>query len=125
MALKPQIEEFCYKYVANNYNGAQAYIDVYGEEINKANAASCASRLLKNSEVAEKIREVRKDKLNELQIDADRVTEKLAEIAFSKKGDDYYNANAQLKALDILSKHFGMQIQKVESKQEIIEVGVI
>lgn len=125
MALKPQIEEFCYKYVANNYNGAQAYEEVYGAKANKNNAAACASRLLKNPEVAEKIKEIRKDKLRELQIDADRVTEKLAEIAFSTKGDDYYNATAQLKALDILSKQFGMQIQKVESKQEIIEVGVV
>lgn len=125
MALKPQMEEFCYKYVASNYNGAQAYEEVYGTKENKNNAACCASRLLKNPEVAEKIREIRKDKLNEMQIDADRVTEKLAEIAFANRGDDYYNASAQLKALDILSKHFGMQIQKVESKQEIIEVGVV
>lgn len=123
MALKPQIEEFCYKYCGNNYNAAAAYMDAYKTE-NRDYAATCASRLLKKPEVAEKVREIRKDKLREMQVDADRVTEKLAEIAFSTRGDDYYNANAQIKALDILSKQFGMQVQKVEAKAEVIEVGI-
>lgn len=123
MALKPQIEEFCYRYCGNNYNAAAAYLEVYNST-NKDYAAACASRLLKKPEVAAKVAEIRKDKLAEMQVDADRVTEKLAEIAFATRGDDYYNANAQIKALDILSKQFGMQVQKVEAKAEIIEVGI-
>lgn len=123
MALKPQQEEFCYRYIANNYNAAKAYAEVYGAK-NPNSASSCAVRLLKNPAIAEKVAEIRKDKLFELKVDADRVTEKLAEIAFATKGDDYYNAAAQIKALDILSKQLGMQVQKTEVKQEIIEVGI-
>ena len=35
--------------------------------------------------------------------------------AFSEKGDDYYNASSQLKALDLLQKQLGVQHQKIEA----------
>lgn len=120
--LTPKQEEFCYKYIANNYNAAAAYREVF--ECAKNTAYTGSANLLKQSEIKAKVAEIRKAKLDELQIDADRVTEKLAEIAFSKRGDEYYNSTAQLKALELLSKTLGMQVQKVETKAEIIEVGI-
>ena len=119
MALNPKQEEFCSEYCANGYKIGEAYKTVYGTE-----GKSNASVIFHKPEVQEKIAEIRRQKLIELQIDADRVTEKLAEIAFSCKGDEYYKSADQLKALDILSKTLGMQKQKIESKQEIIEVGI-
>jgi hypothetical protein len=50
-----------------------------------------------------------------------RVAQELAMIAFAEKTDEIYNVNAKLKALDLLSKNLGLQIQKTESK-EVIEV---
>ena len=118
-----QQEQFCYEYVRNNYKARKAYETVYG--VKPETARSCATRLLMKQEIKDKIAEIRKVKLEELQVDADRVTEKLAEIAFSQKGGEYYNSPAQLKALELLSKTLGMQVQKIEAKQEVIEVGVI
>lgn len=119
-----QQENFCYEYCANGYNAKQAYLAAYGQDKKISSPESCACRLLQIPEIKAKVAEIRKVRLDALQIDADRVVEKLAEIAFAKKGDEYYNAASQIKALDILSKQFGLQTQKMEVKQEVIEIGI-
>ena len=48
-------------------------------------------------------------------ITAERIGLKLAEIAFAAKGDEDYNPNAQLKALDLLQKQMGLQKQHIEA----------
>jgi hypothetical protein len=53
-----------------------------------------------------------------------RVAKELGDIAFAAKGDIDYNTTAKLKALEILTKTLGMQTQKLESKNEIIEVSL-
>ena len=52
--------------------------------------------------VKEYIRELQKERFEALNISAERVAEKLADIAFAAKDDNYYNVTAQLKALDLL-----------------------
>ena len=116
-------EQFCYEYVINNYNARMAYESVY--KVKPATARTCATRLLMQQDIKDKVAEIRKHKLDELQVDADRVTEKLAQIAFAEKGDEYYNSTAQLKALELLQKQMGLQKQQIQTKQEIIEVGVV
>lgn len=41
--------------------------------------------------------------------------EELTTIAFAAKGDKDYNANAKLKALDLLQKQLGLQTQKIQA----------
>ena len=77
--------------------------------------------LLKEPEVAEYIKVRREEIYNSLNVDAIRVAQELATVAFAPKGDEVYNVTAKLKALELLSKNLGLQIQKNESK-EVIEV---
>lgn len=116
-------EEFCLEYCANGYNGTNAYKKVYGTPTDTVAGAN-ATRLLAKQEIQNRIKEIRKNKLIQMQIDADRITEKLAEIAFTEKGDQYYKSQDQLKALDLLAKAFGLT-NKVEVKTDVIEVDII
>lgn len=114
--MKPLSEQqiaFCYEYIKQGYNATKAYKIIYPN----CNCNPNVNRVLKNPKIREKIAEIRKDKMTELMIDADRIDEKLAEIAFSPKGDEYYNAAAQLKALSDLSK------RQLFGEEMIIKVG--
>lgn len=72
-------------------------------------------KLLKQESVKEYIKEIQKDRFEALNISADRIAEKLSDIAFAEKGDETYNTQAQLKALDLLQKQLGLQTQKVDA----------
>ena len=56
---------------------------------------------------------MQKDAFEEASINAERIALKLAEIAFADKKDESYSPQAQLKALDLLQKQFGLQNQKI------------
>ena len=113
---------FC-RYYITNYSGTESYHLAYPNASHRT-CQENGSKFLRDPEVKAYIAELRKDLCEELHIDAMRIAQKLAEIAFSQKGDEYYNAPAQLKALDLLQKQFNLQAQKVEVKQDVIEVEV-
>lgn len=102
---------FVEEYVRNGYNGTQAYITVYGTEYNTAN--SRAHVILKKPEARNYIMALQKDAFEEASVSAERIALKLAEIAFADKKDESYSPQAQLKALDLLQKQFGLQNQKI------------
>ena len=114
MGLNGKQKAFCEEYVANGYNAQKAYAIVY-DCWNEASVRSNTCRLLKNEKVKEYIKELQKERFEALNISAERVAEKLAYIAFAEKDDNYYNATAQLKALDLLQKEMGLQTQKVDA----------
>ena len=114
MGLNGKQKAFCEEYVANGYNAQKAYAIVY-DCWNEASVRSNTCRLLKNEKVKEYIKELQKERFEALNISAERVAEKLAYIAFAEKDDNYYNATAQLKALDLLQKQMGLQTQKVDA----------
>lgn len=95
-----------------------AYEVAYGPQ-KQASLNVAPYTLLRNPEVKQYIYELRKEAFDALQIDAMRVTEKLAEIAFSDKEDEIYTPANKLKALESLSKILGMQVQKIESTETI------
>ena len=76
-------------------------------------------QLLQNPKVKVYIRELQTERFEALNISADRIAVKLAEIAFADKKDEDYNATAQLKALYLLQKQLGLQNQKVEMNGEL------
>lgn len=104
---------FCEEYVRNGYNARQAYLAVY--ECDEATASPGGCRLLKKPHVKEYVRELQKEIFEAAAINGERIALKLAEIAFAGKDDEYYGANSQLKALDLLQKQLGIQTQKVEA----------
>lgn len=103
---------FAEEYV-NGRSATEAYFLAYDCEYNTANAQGY--RLLKKPPIRDYIAMLQKEAFAAACINAERVGLKLAEIAFSDKGDKDYNATAQLKALDLLQKQLGLQTQKVEA----------
>ena len=48
----------------------------------------------------------------------------ISDVAFAQKGDEIYNTQSKLKALEMLQKQMGLLEKKVEIKQETTkEVG--
>lgn len=119
--ITPKQKLFCENYLSNGFNAREAYYSSFGGHNNKQ--PSYPYTLLKKPEIKEYIEKRRSEIYNSLNIDAMRVTQELAEIAFAKKGDDVYNVNAKLKALELLSKNLGLQTVKAEIV-DVIEVSL-
>ena len=109
---------FAETYLANGFNAMDAYRSVFGGE---GKTPSYPYKLLKNKTIADYIQHRREEIYESLNIDAVRVMQEIAEIAFEPTNEK--NVSAKLKALDLLSKNLSLQTQKVESK-EIIEVSL-
>ena len=108
---------FCEEYVANGYNAIEAYRVAYPNSCDNS-LRSNPYQLLQNPKVKVYIRNLQKERFDALNISADRIAVKLAEIAFADKKDEDYIVSAQLKALDLLQKQLGLQNQKIEMNGE-------
>lgn len=111
---------FAENYLANGFNARDAYYSAFGENGNKQ--PSYPYTLLKNKEIADYIQKRREEIYESLNIDATRVMQEIADIAFEPRNDK--NIASKLKALELLSKNLSLQTQKVESK-DIIEVSLV
>lgn len=114
MALTKKEKAFCEEYANNGYNASRAYQLVYECSIEDARKRYC--KTFRKQEVKDYIKELQRESFERACITAERVALKLGEIAFTGKGDDYYNAQAQLKALDLLQKQLGLQKQHLEAE---------
>ncbi len=119
-----QQKQFCENYLANGYNATKAYFDAYPDADKTNPKPSYPFQLLKKPAIKEYLDSRRKEIYDSLNIDAERIAQELADIAFTAKGDEIYSATVKLKALELLQKQFGLQNQKIETKQEIIEIGL-
>ena len=111
---------FAENYLANGFNALAAYQSAFGEIGKKK--PSYPYTLLKSPEISAYIEERRQEIYDSLNIDATRVMQEIAEIAFEPK--DEKNVNAKLKALELLSKNLSLQTVKTESK-DVIEVTLV
>lgn len=119
-----QQKQFCENYLANGYNVVQAYFDAFPDADKNNPKPSYPYVLMKKPEIKTYIDNRRKEIYESLNIDAERIAQELADMAFAAKGDEKYGASVKLKALELLQKQFGLQNQKFETKQEIIEVSL-
>ena len=119
-----QQKQFCENYLANGYKVVQAYFDAYPNADKNNKKPSYPYCLLKEPEIKEYLDKRRHEIYESLNIDAERIAQELSEMAFAAKGDETYSANVKLKALELLQKQFGLQNQKIESRQEIIEISL-
>lgn len=119
-----QQKQFCENYLANGYNAVQAYFDAFPDADKNNPKPSYPYVLMKKPEIKAYIDSRRKEIYESLNIDAERIAQELADMAFAAKGDEKYSASVKLKALELLQKQFGLQNQKFETKQEIIEVSL-
>ena len=104
---------FCEEFVANGGNASRAFSVAYEKDIEYARKAYC--KVFRRVEVKEYIKQLQQEAFENACITAERVALKLAEIAFTNKGDEDYNATAQLKALDLLQKQLGLQHQHIDA----------
>ena len=111
---------FAEHYLANGFNARGAYYSAFGENGNKQ--PSYPYTLLKNKEISGYIQKRREEIYDSLNIDATRVMQEIADIAFEPRNEK--NVASKLKALELLSKNLSLQTQKIESK-DIIEVSLV
>lgn len=104
---------FCEEYVVNGCNASRAYQFAYQCSIEDARKRYC--KTFRKPEIKQYIRELQKEAFEVACINAESVALRLRDIAFAGRGDDYYNATAQLKALDLLQKQLGLQKQRIDA----------
>lgn len=121
MALTAKQKLFADAYIANGFNALAAYNAAFGEK--ERNKPSYPYQLLQKPAVAEYIEQRRKEIYDSLNIDAMRVMQEIADIAFQKIEDKSLLAS-KLKALELLSKNLSLQTQKTENK-DVIEVQLM
>ena len=113
MALNKKQKDFISYYLTNGYNTTQAYYSAYN--CTYETALKNAYKTFHNPEVKAEIQRLQAEHYETLNINAYRIAEELADMAFAEKGDEDYTANIKLKALDLLQKQLGLQTQKVEA----------
>lgn len=123
MELNEKQQLFVVEYIATNFNAIQAYRNAY-PKCADSTARTNAYQLLKKPHIKEAIAEAVSDALAARWVTADRVLMEISEVAFAQKGDEIYNTQSKLKALEMLQKQMGLLEKKIEVKQETtIEVG--
>ena len=86
---------FAENYLANGFNAREAYYSAFGENGNKQ--PSYPYTLLKNKEISGYIQRRREEIYDSLNIDATRVMQEIADIAFEPRNEK--NVASKLKAL--------------------------
>lgn len=112
---------FADTYLSNGMNARQAYYTVYGNTTNKDPAYPYT--ILARPDVKQYIQDRRQEVYDSLNIDAIRVMQEIASIAFGDV-DEELPMGIKLKALELLSKNLNLQTQKTESK-DTIEVQLV
>lgn len=100
-------------YLTNGFRKADAYMSVW--DCAESTARTQAYITFKRPEVQEYLEKRKAEIYHNVAVDAEMVMSKLAEIAFSEKGDSDYTTKDKLKALDLLQKQLGLQKQKLEA----------
>lgn len=114
--LTPKQQRFCEEYIID-LNATQAAIRAgYSEKCARVSAA----KMLTKANIQEKIAELIEERSKRTDITADKVIEQLGNIAFNCT-----NVSAQLKALELLGKHFGLFDRKDSVHDDVIEVRII
>lgn len=107
------------RYFENGFKWYDAYASVYATK-NSGNA----SKLWKQENIQKEVNRRLKDEFATHQITAERVLQKLEEIAFADKTDKCYKSGAQIKALDLIQKQLGLQKQQLQVTDTSITVNV-
>lgn len=112
---------FADTYLSNGMNARQAYFTVYGP--NHTKDPTYCYDLLRRPDIKEYIEKRRQETYEALNIDAMRVMEEIAMIAFGEPGENL-PLNSKIKALDLLSRNLSLQTVKTENK-DTIEVQLV
>lgn len=117
--LNERQKRFCEEYIVD-LNATQAAIRAgYSEKT----AASTAARLLRNVKVQKYIAQLQAERGQRLQVTQDDVIREICDIALLPLDDDnvlsgIVKVKDKVKALELLGRHFGAFVDKVEQKTE-------
>lgn len=128
-------ELFCYEYL-NDLNATQAYIRSFSCD-NYGTARTESSRLMANPNISAHIKQLQKERADNLMLDATFVLENLIKVnqrslqaeevkvwnhetkQMEGTGEYVFDSNGANKSLELLGKHLGMFKDKVEHSGEI------
>ena len=130
-------KQFCYEYLVD-YNGTKAATrSGYSEKT----ACSQANRLLRNVEVLACVRKLQEEKTQRLIVTPAWVVQKLVDVTekamqavpvmqydYEEKellptGEYEFDSRGATKALELIGKHLGMFVEKIETKQTVTVVS--
>ena len=121
--ITPKEKAFCEAYV-ETYNAVDAYLAAYDTN-NISTAKANSYQVLKRPRVKEYLKQLQSEQFERAMITPERIAKKLADIAFSEKGDKEYDSKAQLKALDLLQKQMSLQNQNINANVEtVIKINI-
>ena len=113
--LTPKQELFIEIYLANGYNGTQAYLQAYPDSSYDA-ARSSAPDLLANPCIKNLIEKGREATIKKVQITKEELVQDLIDIKNSTKTDPKQKHNS-IKAVEVISKMLGMnEPDRIENK---------
>lgn len=107
-------EIFVAEYIANGFVATEAYRVAY-PNANPKTVSGESHRIPKRPRVRKAIKDTMKEHLGDIDDLAAKALIKLEQVAFTAKGDEYYNASSQLKALELIQKQLGVQIQNIKA----------
>lgn len=115
--LNPQQKMFVEEYLSNNFNAIQAYIKAYPNSTYESAMAN-AYHLKSKPYVAKEINRRLEEKIGTKEEIANKILDKLIEMAFAEKTDEIYTPSVVQKSIDLLQKQLGLQTNKIEAKIE-------
>ena len=120
--LTPKQKRFCEAYVID-MNGTKAAI---AAGFSRKNARSAASTFLTKPNIQREIQKHQAKLAQKTEISAERVVNKLAEIAFGKTDPDLPKPADQLNALAQLGRHLGLFVERheVDQRTTLLNVSV-
>lgn len=101
-------------YLSNGFVKADAYRVAYPTSTERS-VSSNGYKIANKPHVKAYIQEKLQEQFGDTDEAAAQVLTKLGEIAFAPRGDDYYTSTAQLKALELIQKHYGFQTQNIKA----------
>lgn len=125
--LSEREEAFVVEYVSNGFIGARAYKAVF-PNCNPTYAASAAHRMRSKPHVKEAIIKRMEGVLGSKKELANKALYRLHEIAFAQKGDPDYQTAHQLKAIELVQKQLGLQMQNIKAEidgKTEIEINIL
>ena len=98
-------KKFCDEYLANGFNGTQAYLSAYPSVKREETAAAAATRMLKNVKVQEYIKSEQDKMSDNLHITRETI---LNDLKRMQERTESTNPNASLKSIDLMCKLLGL-----------------
>lgn len=115
--LNPQQKIFVEEYLSNNFNALQAYLKAYPNSSYESAMAN-AYHLKSKPYIVKEINRRLEERIGSKEEIANKILDKLMEMAFAAKEDEIYTPSVVQKSIDLIQKQLGLVTNKLEAKVE-------